>query len=159
DVSAYLISPRFSYDLLLNSSKVDATDWAYLRLDAPAPADITPLEIAPIYSLDGVTLSQAGYSWDTGDHLSGHLGCAGVSLELDGTLIHDCDMTDGDSGSPILIEEDGVYKIVAIVSKRRRGEDRLWRQNVAAREMGFDRPLADFADGKIGAPMVAREER
>ncbi|MGD2133588.1 MAG: trypsin-like serine protease, partial [Maricaulaceae bacterium] len=42
DVSAYLISPRFSYDLLLNSSKVDATDWAYLRLDAPAPADITP---------------------------------------------------------------------------------------------------------------------
>ena len=65
----------------------------------------------------GLRVDQGGYSWDTGDNLSANLGCAIVLAYEDDSILHECDTATGDSGSPILIQRDGTWKIIAIDSQ------------------------------------------
>lgn len=111
-IEAYLLSPD------RGSKAVDdtATDWALLRLDRSLAGEIEPIDVraltlAELADPSSVALYQAGYSWDTGDNLSGHLGCR--IREVGVELLHDCDSTSGDSGSPFMVEDDGRYFIVA----------------------------------------------
>jgi len=65
----------------------------------------------------GLIVSQAGYSWDTGDNLSGHLGCRITEAFEDNSVLHECDTAQGDSGSPFLLDVDGTWKIIAVDSQ------------------------------------------
>jgi protease YdgD len=147
-IVGYFIAPRFSHDLFFNSNKLDGTDWAYLRLDRPLGDDLGVVPIHPLLTIDGVTLDQAGFSWDTPGRLSGHLACEARALNNDGTLEHACDTTRGDSGSPLMIEGDG-YVIVAIDSNYRDKEGEPVA-NIAVGAVGFSRYLTPFAAGEIG---------
>jgi protease YdgD len=99
-------------------------DWALLTLDRDLGLE---LGFIPPYLLDKDDLariargefrvSQAGYSWDTGNWLSGHIDCMILAAYRDGSLIHDCDTTRGDSGSPIMAQIDGAWRFIALDSQ------------------------------------------
>ena len=88
-----------------------ADDLAILVLNAPI--DIRPLP------LDGTDTAgrvvQAGYSQDRAHILSIDEGCRVVGPTLGGRLLlHDCDATRGDSGSPLLVVDDRETRLVAV---------------------------------------------
>jgi protease YdgD len=102
----------------------NGNDWAILILDAPlgdsvgylgvmapGPAELTAIQTS------GLIVQQAGYSWDTGDNLSGHIGCRVTEAWPDATILHECDATKGDSGSPIILERDGTFWVIAVESQ------------------------------------------
>jgi V8-like Glu-specific endopeptidase len=107
-------------------------DWAILRLDRALGAELgflpvhefTAAEIQ-LANREGLVAAQAGYSWDTGDNLSGHMGCRITEVFDDGSILHECDTTQGDSGSPIMIQIDGQWQIVAVDSQFFDPEDRF----------------------------------
>lgn len=114
DIEAYLLSDR------RNSASLESppeTDWALLRLNRPIGQELGFVAGATLKSAGAdwrqFELIQAGYSWDTGDNLSGHFGCRLLSIRGDGAVEHDCDTTVGDSGSPIMVVVDGAYFIIA----------------------------------------------
>lgn len=99
-------------------------DWAILTLDRDlgrevgfvrpyvlAKDDMTAIEAGQFL------LSQAGYSWDTGSHLSGHMNCQLLNAYRDGSMIHTCDTTRGDSGSPIMTQINGEWRLIAVDSQ------------------------------------------
>jgi protease YdgD len=98
-----------------------ATDWAVLTLADDLSQKVSPL---PTLSLDARSLLsyrkqgifvQAGYSRDRPHILSRNSHCSIVGLTSDENLaLHDCDATFGDSGSPVLLERDGTFHVVAV---------------------------------------------
>ena len=90
---------------------VAADDAAILILDAPI--DIRPVPLARDDTADRIV--QAGYSQDRAYILSIDEGCRVVGPILGGRLLlHDCDATRGDSGSPLLVVDDRQTRIVAV---------------------------------------------
>ncbi|MCW5713030.1 MAG: trypsin-like serine protease [Bauldia sp.] len=129
------------------------TDWALLRIDRPLGAKLGFLEVRGMESFGDAVLqrpvSQAGYSWDTGTFLSGNTGCSFLAVEVENTVIHNCDTTHGDSGSPLMFRDGDAFIIVALDSTFRseRGEPTI---NVATRTDGVVPFLADFIAGRLG---------
>ena len=72
----------------------------------------------------GLPVDQAGYSWDTGDNLSGHIGCRVTAAFDQGVVQHECDTTKGDSGSPILQWIAGTAHVIAVDSRSRYLDER-----------------------------------
>ncbi|MBC8158300.1 MAG: hypothetical protein H8E94_03100 [Alphaproteobacteria bacterium] len=65
--------------------------------------------------VNGAPLIQAGYSQDKAHILSVHSGCNILGFSADGRLLlHDCDATKGDSGSPILVQQGERYSLVGM---------------------------------------------
>jgi protease YdgD len=96
-------------------------DWAVLTLADDLADRVSPLATLPLdatslpgYRQQGVFL-QAGYSRDRPHILTRNERCRIVGLGGDDHIaLHECDATFGDSGSPILLERDGTFHIVAI---------------------------------------------
>ena len=99
-------------------------DWAILTLDRDLgtqlgivrPYVLGKDDMGRIASGD-LIVSQAGYSWDTGAYLSGHMECQVFQAYRDGSFIHSCDTTQGDSGSPIMTRIDGEWRLIAVDSQ------------------------------------------
>jgi protease YdgD len=94
-------------------------DWAVLTLDRDIGAVVGTLKLAApsVHQRDlaGTRLVHAGYSQDKAHVLTTHEGCS-VLWGPPGSKVlrHDCDATKGDSGSPILIREDGAIRLLAV---------------------------------------------
>ena len=96
-----------------------ADDWALLHL--ADPIDMPTLGWIGLGGdelLDRLRrgrLVQAGYSQDRAHILSVHDGCGADGVALNGRVIlHDCDATRGDSGSPLLLIEGTGASIVGV---------------------------------------------
>jgi len=94
-------------------------DWVVIVLDSDVPLKpvaIRALADKPLH--DAVArgeLVRAGYSRNRPHLLAMHRGCALSEIGERGALIlHRCDSTEGDSGSPLLLFEDGRPAIVGI---------------------------------------------
>ncbi|MEQ8403640.1 MAG: trypsin-like serine protease [Oceanicaulis sp.] len=149
----YYIDPRWNEAEFDAGDAIDGTDWALLRIDRPLGDALGHLGVyAPGANAPSVdmTLRQAGYSWDTGAHLSGNLECQVVELFSDNTLAHDCDTTRGDSGSPFIVETAAGPAVVATDSNFRSNPDGPFVY-IAARAGGWIGALPAFAAGEIGA--------
>ena len=98
--------------------KVMATDWAVLILDPASMSGVWPRPVPmadPRVAQPGTVLSRAGYGRDRPHALSRQIGCHGLGLADAGrVLLHDCDATFGDSGSPVLRDGPGGYAILGI---------------------------------------------
>ncbi len=99
-------------------------DWALVVLDRDLGNEIGYLDVHELTATDlsqiarsGLIVNQAGYSWDTGDNMSGNEGCRVVEAFEDNSILHECDTAQGDSGSPFLLNVDGDWKIVAVDSQ------------------------------------------
>lgn len=102
----------------------NGTDWAILRLDRPLGDEVGYLEVHALDAADlrqieagGLRISQAGYSWDTDPYLSGHRDCRVILAYRDNSILHNCDTTRGDSGSPLLLFRDGRWQVIALDSQ------------------------------------------
>jgi len=102
----------------------NGNDWALLTLDRDLGTQvgfITPMVLSKddlnAVEAGDFLISQAGYSWDTGSFLSGHMDCRVLTAYRDGSFIHTCDTTQGDSGSPIMHQRDGQWYLLGVDSQ------------------------------------------
>ncbi len=150
---AWLIDEEWDEARFDGTDEIDGTDWALLRLDAPLGDALGHLGVADLAAVGPAALEaeifQAGYSWDTGDSLSGNAGCRALEVGSDRTMAHDCDTTKGDSGSPFMIRDGDGWAVVATDSNFRRNPDGP-HIYIAALSSGWMDRLADFAAGRIG---------
>lgn len=108
-----------------------ADDWAVITLGEPIGKQVGFLKLerfgTKTWQQDrrsGTRYAQAGYSHDRSHILTRHINC-----EIQGFLkggqafAHQCDATNGDSGSPILVRRGRTYSIVGlhVASARDRG--------------------------------------
>lgn len=104
-----------------------ANDWAVLVLAAPIatkPIPVRSLSARNLKALPRDRLMRAGYSQDRPHLLSLHNGC-GVSGNVNGgpVLIHTCDATRGDSGSPLIImTREGPFLVGMIMGVTKSGD-------------------------------------
>ncbi|WP_164736587.1 trypsin-like serine peptidase [Pararhodobacter zhoushanensis] len=122
-VISSVVAPDYS-DQSAPPNGGNGDDWAILTLDRDLGTEIG--FVRP-YVFDKTDLSairagtfmvsQAGYSWDTGGYLSGHMDCRILTAYRDGSMIHTCDTTRGDSGSPILHQINGEWRLIAVDSQ------------------------------------------
>lgn len=84
-------------------------DWAVLILDH----GLEQKPIATGAATNGARILRAGYGQDRPHLLSKHDGCR-IEGHLGTVLIHNCDAVHGDSGSPMLVFENGIPKLVGI---------------------------------------------
>lgn len=156
-VVAYLQSPRRARDLA-SGQEAAGTDWALLRIDQPLGAKLGYVGVRPLMASYGeaalaLDILQAGYSWDTGTNLSGHVGCRFVMIEDGNRVLHACDTTHGDSGSPFLVRDGDRYYVLATDSTFRSvpGEPVV---NVATRTDDWVEVLPDFLAGRSGETIL-----
>lgn len=96
-----------------------AHDWAIIELTSPLGIEPIPLRVpqpsAASETNGTVEIVQAGYSQDRAHILSVHAGCSITDADgRVGLLFHSCDATRGDSGSPLLLRQDGAVELVAL---------------------------------------------
>jgi len=154
-------------DLSLDNS---AHDWAILTLRDPigtragwlGVSDLSP-ETYDRYRQAAPVLIRAGYSVDRRATVHAHLGCHLVGWARPGLLAHDCDATEGDSGSPVFAYLDGSFRLLALhVSTFREGSPEVWGGAIPAgplvREALANRavPNSVLAGGQQGdAPLAS----
>lgn len=152
----HLIDAEWDHTRFSQTDEIDGTDWALLRLDRRLGDELGYVGVIDLVADRGeraaqnARIWQAGYSWDTGDNLSGNEDCRILATYPDDTMSHDCDTTRGDSGSPFMIHEDGEWQIVATDSNFRRNPDGPFIY-IASRSSRWVHLLDDFAAGRIGA--------
>ncbi|MEO1225257.1 MAG: trypsin-like serine protease [Pseudomonadota bacterium] len=158
-IADYYVNPRYDNDADFGPGQGNGEDWGFARLDRPLGDTLGHLTVlAPqpddqrrAVSGTWFTLSQGGYSWDTGDRLSAHLGCRIIEFLADNSMFHECDTTLGDSGSPFFIDRgNGDYAVVGVDSQffDLPGQSRSAYLAVDAR--AFAGPLGDFVAGRLG---------
>lgn len=81
-------------------------DWVLIVLENALDVKPVPMVTLPPDQAAGARLARAGYGRDRPHLLSLHEGCTLLG-QSDTILLHDCDTTYGDSGSPLLMFRDG----------------------------------------------------
>lgn len=151
----YFADPQWNEQRFSSTDDLDGTDWALLRIDTPLGAELGHVGVRGLVDTAGsrsairMDLYQAGYSWDTGTHLSGNIGCHMVQIYDDNTMAHDCDTTRGDSGSPFMVREGDEYFVVATDSNFRSNPNGPMIY-IAARSDRWIQYYEDFVAGRIG---------
>ncbi|MEM8914343.1 MAG: trypsin-like serine protease [Pseudomonadota bacterium] len=109
-----------SYDPQGDLDKIKLSrDWALIVLKDKMkvqPIDMTPFDLRDLRAIvaDG-NLLRAGYSKDRAHMLAAHEDCSIIGAAEEGRLLlHDCDATHGDSGSPILLRRNNSLSVIAI---------------------------------------------
>lgn len=102
----------------------EGMDFGFLFLDQPLGNQLgwmnigalTPAELAGFANGTGPSILQAGYSSDQPNVLTGNLSCPFVELGRQNTLVHQCDTVQGDSGSPLFVQDANGYRIIGVES-------------------------------------------
>lgn len=119
-------------------------DWAIITVNEASALRPIPWQMLDPASVGGETgdaLVRAGYSQDRAHMLAGHQGCSVVAWE-DDLMLHNCDGTRGDSGSPILFQRFGQTTIVGLNVGFRVTDDAV---------LGIAVPAAQFHDAARAA--------
>ncbi|MEJ6392360.1 trypsin-like serine protease [Gymnodinialimonas sp. 2305UL16-5] len=117
----------------------EGTDYAFLFLAEPIGNQVGFMDFGALSALErsaleggtGPDILQAGYSFDQDGVLTGNLACPFVEVTDDNLLIHECDTLQGDSGSPLFIEDGAGYRIVGVESRTDAQPDQPYDRNVA----------------------------
>lgn len=102
------------------SRKVDiVNDWMILTLEQPLGQRFGILKLAPRPLRPGMALKTAGYGMDRRHLLTGDLDCTVVTAPAPGmppAIAHNCETTHGNSGGPLLVEQDGALWLAGIIT-------------------------------------------
>jgi protease YdgD len=127
---AFSVAPDYVFDHKPGRGDL-ARDWVIVTLNETVPLKPIAWRVLSNDSLVATLargqLVRAGYGRDRAHLLSMHRGCSIVETIQDGAvLLHRCDSVQGDSGSPLLLFENGTPVIIGIhVAVLRRGDVRL----------------------------------
>lgn len=120
---ARVVAATFPPDYLKSEGE-EGFDWALVTIDrdlgvvlGALPVHVLTAEEIAQVRRTGLVVDQAGYSWDTGENLSGHRACRVTMVRPDHSILHECDTTRGDSGSPLLLQTDAGWAIIAVESQ------------------------------------------
>lgn len=121
------------------ANEAEGADFGFIFLDQNLGdqlgwMDIGPLtqdELSALTNGAGPEILQAGYSADQHEVLTGNLGCPFVQLGPQNTLQHECDTVQGDSGSPLFIEDGNGYRIIGVESHTNFLPEQEFDMNVA----------------------------
>ncbi len=139
----------------------EGTDYAFLYLDQPLGDQLgwmdvgvlTPEEISALQAGGGPDILQAGYSYDQQGTLTGNLDCPFIEVAPQNVLVHQCDTLQGDSGSPLFIQDGDRYRIIGVESRTDPRPNEEYDRNVAMYVDYVVRELATIGQG--GAPAAA----
>jgi protease YdgD len=165
-IAGFFIPPGFREGRARGGESWYGLDFALVELDADigdvagtmAVHRLKPEDQADIAANRWVRVMQGGYSWDAPDRMTEHVGCRIVSLRDDDTLLHDCDMTKGDSGGPIFIKQGGGYAVVAVVSRFYGGDEEQRSSYLAVDSRAFEKAVTKYVATHGGVPTVAAEK-
>lgn len=153
-ITAYQIDRRFNYRRFIAADDIDGLDWALLRIDQPLGdrlgfAGVQNLTAQGSARAIAADLMQAGYSWDTGDHLSGNLRCHMARVYPDNTFAHECDTTRGDSGSGFVVRNGQGFDLIGVDSSFRADPSGPFLY-IAVSAASFASAVPDFVAGRTG---------
>lgn len=140
----------------------DGYDFAFVYLADPIGdltgwMDVTGLSDAEVEALHngrGPEIMQAGYSYDRDGIMTGNLDCTFVELGPSSTIVHECDTLQGDSGSPLFIEDGGRYRIIGIESYTDVQPSQTYDRNVANYTDTIMAEMFGLANGTIRGPVA-----
>ncbi|MGD9967346.1 MAG: serine protease [Hyphomonadaceae bacterium] len=153
-VTDYLIDTAYNYVRFSTTEEISGLDWALLRLDRPLGDTLGHASVRALSRAGArqAQLMQAGYAWDTGEHLAANLSCRIVDMRLDHTFAHECDTTRGDSGSGFLVRSVSGFDLI--------GVDSAFRPNgtgpqhyIAVSASSIAPHVPAFAAGRTGVPV------
>jgi protease YdgD len=127
---AFSVAPNYVFDHKPGRGDL-ARDWVVLTLNETVPLKPIAWRVLSNDSLAAAMargqLVRAGYGRDRAHLLSMHRGCSIIETIQEGAvLLHRCDSVQGDSGSPLLLFENGNPVIIGIhVAILQRGDVRL----------------------------------
>lgn len=151
-IVSFQLAPGFREGRARGGESWYGLDWALVLLDRDIGDTTGTMAVHRLKPEDRTEVSagrfprvmQGGYAWDAPDRMTEHVGCRIVTLRDDNTLLHDCDMTKGDSGSPIFIKQGGGYAIVAVVSRFYSGDGGTRSSYLAVDSRAFETALAKY---------------
>ena len=140
----------------------EGTDYAFVYLSEPLGNQLgwmdvgllTPQQISEMSQGRGPALQQAGYSYDQQGVLTGNLSCPLIEVAPQNVLEHECDTLQGDSGSPLFIQNGGRYQIVGVESRTDPQPQEDFDRNVAMYVDYVLRDLARLQSGEIAPTPV-----
>ncbi len=155
-VERYTVSPRFAPAAWMELSN-SVKDWAVLTLAEPIGRQAGWLGLAYLdgamkQRLDGgsALAIQAGYHGMRPHAMSANLGCRIVGKYANGRgLAHDCKVSRGDSGSPLLVYDRGRFAAIGLHVIDARIDGRNFAGVLSA--LNFKRGLGDLAAVKAAA--------
>ena len=141
----FWVPPGYDPVRHLNTSEIDGLDYGFVLLDRDIGTTTGTLAVYPLTTQELLTalqgnwrtIVQAGYSADTEQRLTTHVGCPLTDVFDDLTFFHQCDTLQGDSGSPLFVEIDGAYRIVGIESATYFNPDAAYDWNMAVDARAF----------------------
>lgn len=127
-------------------------DYALVILRNP-PSAIVPLplfqgsrsELTAALKSAGRKVTQAGYPEDHLDTLYTHRDCTITGWAQHAVLSHQCDTLPGDSGSPLLLNSDNGWQLIAVQSSAPAAKDRYRADNRAISVTSFREKLQALA--------------
>lgn len=118
-----MFSPDYTPETM-EPGQGNGNDWAIVTIDRDLGNVVGFLNVHRLNDTDiteigngGLLVDQAGYSQDTGLNMSGNRGCRVTVAYDDGSILHECDTTFGDSGSPLLIRVSDEWQIIGVESQ------------------------------------------
>ncbi|QXT39251.1 trypsin-like serine peptidase [Gymnodinialimonas ceratoperidinii] len=117
----------------------EGMDFGFFFLEQPLGEQLGWMEIGTLSQAElsafangnGPEILQAGYSADQPEVLTGNLSCPFVQLGPQNTLQHECDTVQGDSGSPLFVEDGDGYRIIGVESHTNFQPEQDFDMNVA----------------------------
>lgn len=110
--------------------KVDiVNDWLILTLEQPLGQRFGVLKPAPRPLRPGMALKTAGYGMDRRHLLIADLDCTVITAPAPGkppAIAHNCEATRGNSGGPLLVEQDGALWLAGIITGGAKVETGQW---------------------------------
>ena len=124
EIVSFWIPPGYDADRRDGMTMDNGRDYAFVLLDQPIGGEANYFEVHTVtegeLNLAAARgwddINQAGYSGDYEDQLTAHMGCEITGYTDLNIIRHMCDIVPGDSGSPLFIERNGGYEIVAVNS-------------------------------------------
>jgi protease YdgD len=124
EIEHFWIAPGYNEDRRAGMSMENGRDYAFLLLDAPLGESLGYFDVHLMSESELIMASgrrwqpiiQAGYSGDFDDQLTAHIDCPIIGFDNNHIVNHMCDIVPGDSGSPLFVEGEGGFEIVAVNS-------------------------------------------
>lgn len=144
-IESYYVPPEYDPNRHLYTSEIDGYDYAFMVLDRDIGQITGMMSLHPLtdQELDQavrgtwLTMSQGGYSRDSENQLTAHVGCPVVRYFNDDTFFHECDTLQGDSGSPLFVQVGDQFHIIGVESATYMNDQGEYDWNMAVDARAF----------------------